>query len=183
VEVSTTDETLHFEVAPHQAPLEEEQVKAGDSSRTLRCSGSPGLMPTSKVGQQTGPKGPNPLRGFWYTFPLPRNRILHLESFHHAVEPATTSQAFPSRWFADAGSTLISTLLRPKKSAVPIFRRMLTSHERSLVAARGHSEPAGQIAAPRRDVDCECHGPTRLTNVTGPLQGTSTTHAIPSMSS
>jgi len=36
---------------------------------------------------------------------------------------------------------------QPKKSAVPIFRRMLASHERSLVAARGHSEPAGQIAA------------------------------------
>ena len=37
--------------------------------------------------------------------------------------------------------------VQPKKSAVPIFRRMLSSHERSLVAARGHSEPAGQIAA------------------------------------
>src|SRR5882672_5926117 len=36
---------------------------------------------------------------------------------------------------------------QPKKSAVPIFRRMLASHERSLVAARGHGEPAGQIAA------------------------------------
>ena len=36
---------------------------------------------------------------------------------------------------------------QPKKSAVPIFRRMLASHERSLAAARGHSEPAGQIAA------------------------------------
>jgi hypothetical protein len=36
---------------------------------------------------------------------------------------------------------------QPKKSAAPIFRRMLTSHERSLAAARGHSEPAGQIAA------------------------------------
>ena len=39
------------------------------------------------------------------------------------------------------------THAQPKKSAVPIFRRMLASHERSLVAARGHSEPAGQIAA------------------------------------
>jgi site-specific recombinase XerD len=36
---------------------------------------------------------------------------------------------------------------QPKKSAVPIFRRMLASHERSLVAASGHHEPAGQIAA------------------------------------
>jgi hypothetical protein len=36
---------------------------------------------------------------------------------------------------------------QPKKSAAPIFRwRMLASPERSLVAARGHSQPAGQIA-------------------------------------
>jgi hypothetical protein len=34
----------------------------------------------------------------------------------------------------------------------PIFRRMLASHERSLVAARGHSEPAGQIAAREMEV-------------------------------
>jgi hypothetical protein len=40
---------------------------------------------------------------------------------------------------------------QPKKSAVPIFRRMLTSHERSLATARGHSEPAGQIAARAQD--------------------------------
>ena len=37
--------------------------------------------------------------------------------------------------------------VQPKKSAVPVFRRMLASHERGLVAARGHREPAGQIAA------------------------------------
>jgi hypothetical protein len=36
---------------------------------------------------------------------------------------------------------------QPKKTAVPIFRRMLASHGRSLAAARGHNEPAGQIAA------------------------------------
>jgi len=36
---------------------------------------------------------------------------------------------------------------QPKNRAVPIFRRMLASHERSLVAARGYNEPAGQIAA------------------------------------
>jgi hypothetical protein len=41
---------------------------------------------------------------------------------------------------------------QPKKSAVPIFRRMLASHERSLLAARGHSEPAGQIAAREMEV-------------------------------
>jgi hypothetical protein len=39
-----------------------------------------------------------------------------------------------------------------KKSAVPIFRRMLVSHERSLVAARSHSEPAGQIAAREMEI-------------------------------
>jgi hypothetical protein len=41
---------------------------------------------------------------------------------------------------------------QPKKSAGPIFRRMLASHERSLVAARGHSEPAGQIAAREMEI-------------------------------
>jgi integrase len=41
---------------------------------------------------------------------------------------------------------------QPKKSAVPIFRRMLASHGRSLAAARGHSEPAGQIAAREMEI-------------------------------
>lgn len=36
---------------------------------------------------------------------------------------------------------------QPKKSAAPIFRGMLGSHERELVAAKGRGEPAGQIAA------------------------------------
>lgn len=43
-------------------------------------------------------------------------------------------------------------MLQPKKSAVPIFRRMLASHERSLMAARGHSEPAAQIAAREMEI-------------------------------
>ena len=41
---------------------------------------------------------------------------------------------------------------QPKKSAVPIFRRMLASHERELAAARGRNEPAGQIAARELEV-------------------------------
>jgi hypothetical protein len=41
---------------------------------------------------------------------------------------------------------------QPKKSAVPLFRRMLASHERSLVAARGYGEPAGQIAAREMEI-------------------------------
>jgi integrase len=36
---------------------------------------------------------------------------------------------------------------QPKKSAVPVFRRMVASHERSLAVARSHNEPAGQIAS------------------------------------
>ena len=39
------------------------------------------------------------------------------------------------------------THAQPKKSAVPIFRRMLASHQRSLTTAREHNEPAGQIAS------------------------------------
>ena len=41
---------------------------------------------------------------------------------------------------------------QPKESAVPIFRRMLASHERSLIAARGYREPAGQIAAREMEI-------------------------------
>jgi len=41
---------------------------------------------------------------------------------------------------------------QPKKSAVPIFRRMLSSHERELAAAKGRGEPAGQVAARELEV-------------------------------
>jgi len=41
---------------------------------------------------------------------------------------------------------------QPKKSAVPIFRRMLRSHERELVAAQERGEPSGQIAAREMEV-------------------------------
>jgi len=41
---------------------------------------------------------------------------------------------------------------QPKKSAVPVFRHMLTSHERELVRARERGEPAGQIAARELEV-------------------------------
>ena len=41
---------------------------------------------------------------------------------------------------------------QPKKSAAPIFRRMLTSHTLSLERARGNSEPAGQLAARELEV-------------------------------
>jgi Phage integrase family len=44
------------------------------------------------------------------------------------------------------------THAQPKKSAVPIFRRMLASHQRSLSASRGHNEPAGQIASREREI-------------------------------
>lgn len=36
---------------------------------------------------------------------------------------------------------------QPKKSAVPVFRRMLASHDRELAAAKVRGEPAGQLAA------------------------------------
>ncbi|HYN73684.1 MAG TPA: site-specific integrase [Nakamurella sp.] len=36
---------------------------------------------------------------------------------------------------------------QPKRSAAPTFRRMITSHQRSLIKARDVGEPAGQIAA------------------------------------
>jgi len=41
---------------------------------------------------------------------------------------------------------------QPKKSAAPIFRRMLASHERALAAARDREEPAGQLAAREMEI-------------------------------
>jgi hypothetical protein len=41
---------------------------------------------------------------------------------------------------------------QPKKSAAPLFRRMLSSHEQSLGRARTAGEPAGQIAARELEV-------------------------------
>jgi len=43
---------------------------------------------------------------------------------------------------------------QPKRSAAPIFRRMLASHERQLIAARDRGELAGQIASRELDVTC-----------------------------
>jgi hypothetical protein len=41
---------------------------------------------------------------------------------------------------------------QPKKSAVPVFRRMLASHDRELAAAKVRGEPAGQLAARELEV-------------------------------
>jgi integrase len=41
---------------------------------------------------------------------------------------------------------------QPKKSAAPVFHRMLASHERELCRARERKEPAGQIAAREMEV-------------------------------
>lgn len=44
------------------------------------------------------------------------------------------------------------THAQPKKSATPIFRRMLTSHRRSLADGERAGEPAGQLAARRLEI-------------------------------
>jgi len=41
---------------------------------------------------------------------------------------------------------------QPKKSAAPVFRRMLASHQRELAAAKVRGEPAGQVAARELEV-------------------------------
>jgi hypothetical protein len=41
---------------------------------------------------------------------------------------------------------------QPKKSASPIFERMLRSHQKALERARGSGEPAGQLAARELEV-------------------------------
>ena len=58
--------------------------------------------------------------------------------------PASTARAGWSAWAAAHA--------QPKKSAAPIFRRMLASHQRALERARDAGEPAGQIAARELEV-------------------------------
>jgi hypothetical protein len=41
---------------------------------------------------------------------------------------------------------------QPKKSAVPLFQRMLSSHQAALERARGAREPAGQLGARELEV-------------------------------
>ncbi len=41
---------------------------------------------------------------------------------------------------------------QPKQSAIPVFRRMLISHERALGKARAHDEPPGQVAAREMEI-------------------------------
>jgi hypothetical protein len=45
-----------------------------------------------------------------------------------------------------------SSSAQPKKSAVPLFQRMLSSHQAALERARGAREPAGQLAARELEV-------------------------------
>jgi site-specific recombinase XerD len=45
------------------------------------------------------------------------------------------------------------THAQPKKSAAPIFRRMIASHTRALTQARSNGEPAGQLAARELEID------------------------------
>lgn len=42
---------------------------------------------------------------------------------------------------------------QPKKSAAPVFRRMITSHTRALTRAHETGEPAGQLAARQLEID------------------------------
>jgi integrase len=44
------------------------------------------------------------------------------------------------------------THAQPKKSAAPIFRRMLVSHRRALTEGRRHGEPNGQLAARQLEI-------------------------------
>lgn len=56
------------------------------------------------------------------------------------------------------------THAQPKKSATPIFRRMLLSHRRALAEGRRHSEPNGQLAARELEI-------TRIEGAITPRRG------------
>lgn len=61
--------------------------------------------------------------------------------------------ALPTGEYCPKGLVCLGCIhAQPKKSAVPVFRRMLLSHERELRAAQKRGEPAGQIAARELEV-------------------------------
>jgi hypothetical protein len=61
--------------------------------------------------------------------------------------------ALPTGEYCPKGLVCLGcTHAQPKQSAMPIFRRMLVSHERALGAARDRGEPAGQIAARQLEI-------------------------------
>jgi hypothetical protein len=66
--------------------------------------------------------------------------------------------ALPTGEYCPKGLVCLGcTHAQPKQSAVPIFRRMLSSHERALGTARQRGEPAGQIAARQLEVSRISH--------------------------
>lgn len=65
----------------------------------------------------------------------------------HSAASGARRLSAPGVWSASAASSA-----QPKKSAAPIFRRMLTSHERGLDRGRVGGEPAGQLAARELEV-------------------------------
>jgi hypothetical protein len=63
------------------------------------------------------------------------------------------ADALPTGEYCPKGLVCLGCVhAQPKKSATPIFRRMLASHERKLAAAKGRREPAGQVAARELEV-------------------------------
>jgi len=65
-----------------------------------------------------------------------------------AAEWAAFAEALPTGEHCPKGLLCLGrTHAQPKNNAVPVFRRMLSSHQRSLNAATGYNELAGQIAA------------------------------------
>jgi integrase len=66
--------------------------------------------------------------------------------------------ALPTGEYCPKGLVCLGcTHAQPKQSAVPIFRRMITSHERALGTARERGEPPGQIAARQLEVSRISH--------------------------
>jgi hypothetical protein len=85
--------------------------------------------------------------------PPPAVPRAQLEAFRGRASCVAGTLALPTGEHCPKGLICLGCAhAQPKKSAVPIFRRMLASHGRSLAAARGHSEPGGQIAAREMEI-------------------------------
>ena len=75
------------------------------------------------------------------------------ESLRNPTDMGTHLCALPAGEHCSKGLVCLGCVhAQPKRSAAPVFRRMLASHERELCRAREHKEPAGQIAAREMEV-------------------------------
>jgi hypothetical protein len=109
---------------------------------------TPRLRPLSRVPSWWLPCDVLPCAGVLARSHVPTSKTLRPSTVPARARCVRHTCALPTGEHCPRGLICLScTHAQPQKSAVPIFRQMLASHQRSLGAAREHNEPAGQIAS------------------------------------